>query len=259
MVTSLAAEALGTLTGVRHAFFTRRGGVSEGVWHSLNVGIRSGDAPERIRANRARCATALGMAPGHLVSARQVHGVTCLAVSEPWSMGRPPEADALVTRTPGILLGVLTADCAPVLLADAEAGVVATAHAGWRGALDGVIEATVEAMVAQGARPSRVTAAVGPCIGHASYEVGPEFHARFTAADPAAAALFRPVDGSDRLLFDLRGHVRGRLERCGVGRVEVLPHDTCAMEELFFSFRRTTRRREGRFGLQLSAIGLVEA
>lgn len=258
MVTALSAAALSGLPGLRHAFFTRRGGISDGVWRSLNVGIRSGDRPERIAANRARCASALGLPADRLVSARQVHGVVCRTVDEPWSMDRPPEADALVTARPGVLLGVLTADCAPVLLADPTAGVVATAHAGWRGALDGVIESAVAAMVGHGAAPARIVAAIGPCIAQASYEVGPEFRDRF-GADPSSARLFRPVERSDRLLFDLKAYVAGRLERVGVGAVEVLPHDTCAEEELFFSFRRTTRRREERFGLQLSAIALADA
>jgi YfiH family protein len=253
----LHAAALLRLANVRHGFFTREGGVSDGVWASLNVGIRSGDAPERIAANRARCALALGCAPNRFVSARQVHGTRCLTVDTPWAMDRAPEADALVTTRPGLMLGVLTADCGPLLLADAAAGVVATAHAGWRGALDGIVEATVEAMIRHGAVPCRITAALGPCIGQRSYEVGPEFRDRFLAAEPAAARLFEPVAGSDRLLFDLKGHIRGRLERAGVGTIEVLAEDTCIDEARFFSYRRTTRRGGGRFGLQVAGIRLA--
>jgi hypothetical protein len=249
----LNSRALAALPGLRHAFFTRRGGVSEGVWASLNIGLRSGDLPERIFENRARCARAMGVEPARLVTGWQVHGVRAVVVDAPWP-GKAPEADALVTRQKGLLLGVATADCAPVLLADPAAGVVGAVHAGWRGALDGVIESAVLAMRGLGAK--EITAVVGPCIAQASYEVGPELVDRFRTADPASAEHFHPVDGSDRALFDLKGFVRRRLERAGVAAIEVLPDDTCADEARFFSFRRTTRRNEGRFGLQLSAVVL---
>ena len=175
----LRAGALGDLRGIGHGFFGRRGGVSEGVWESLNVGLRSGDRPERIAANRARIAEAMGVQPERLVTARQVHGTTAVAATEPWDNGAAPEADALVTDRPGLALGVLAADCGPVLLADRDAGVIGAAHAGWKGALDGVLESVVAAMVGLGATPGRITAALGPCIAQASYEVGPEFVARF--------------------------------------------------------------------------------
>lgn len=251
------AAALAGLPGVRHAFLTRRGGVSEGPFASLSAGLRSGDDPARVAENRARAAVALGFRPGHLVAARQVHGADCLVVREPWPADAAPDADALATDRPGLLLGVMTADCAPVLLADPAAGVVGAAHAGWKGALAGVLERTVEAMAGLGADPARVVAAVGPAIAQESYEVGPELEARFLAGDPASAAHFAPVPASDRRLFDLKGYAAGRLHRAGVGRVEVLAHDTCADEALFFSFRRATRRGEARFGVQLSAVGLV--
>ena len=250
----LTAPALAGLDGVRHGFFGRQGGVSEGVWSSLNVGLRSGDDPARIAANRARIALDLGLAPEQLVTARQVHGDTALVVDAPWPMAEAPEADALVTDRPGLLLGVLAADCGPVLFGDGEAGVIGAAHAGWKGALGTILEATLAAMAGLGAVRERITAVLGPCIGQASYEVGPEFVARFTDASPANARFFVP-DG-DRARFDLKGLIADRLERAGVGRVEVLPHDTCADEVRFFSYRRTTLRREERFGLQLSAIAL---
>lgn len=248
---TLAAVSLSSLP---HRFFGREGGVSEGVWDSLNVGIRSGDDIGRVMENRARCARMLGFPPERLAVARQVHGIAVAEVEAVWTADRAPDADAVVTRRPGVVLGVVTADCAPVLLADAGAGVVGAVHAGWRGALDGVIEATVEAMRALGAR--RLSAAVGPCIAQASYEVGPDYRDRFVSAEPAAAGLFAAVSGSDRLLFDLKGFCRLRLARAGVEDVEILQDDTCADEQRFFSFRRATRRQEGRFGLQLSAIGL---
>jgi YfiH family protein len=184
-----------------------------------------------------------------------VHGAVALAVAEPWDNHAAPEADALVTDRPGLILGVLTADCGPVLLADREAGVVGAVHAGWKGAFGGVLETALAAMVRLGAAPRRVTAALGPCIAQSSYEVGPEFVARFAAEDDASGAFFAP-GSAGKARFDLAGYVAARLRRAGVGRIEVLGRDTCAEEDLFFSFRRTTRRGEERFGLQLSAIVL---
>lgn len=251
----LQATELATLPGARHGFFTRRGGVSEGAWASLNMSQRNGDEPERVDRNRARAATALAVAPEHLVTARQVHGVATVAVTAPWEPADAPEADALVTDRPGLLLGVLTADCAPVLLADPVAGVVGAAHAGWKGALAGVVESVVAAMAGLGATPGRIVAAVGPCIGPASYEVGPEFVARFAAADRDSARFF--AQGAGQALFDLPGYVALRLRRAGVGRCQGLERDTCAEDELFFSYRRATKRGEARFGLQLSAIVLA--
>jgi polyphenol oxidase len=251
----LRSEALSTLPTLDHGFFTRRGGVSDGAWASLNVGLRGGDVPERVAENRARAAGALGGTAEHLVTARQVHGAVALAVAEPWDNHAAPEADALVTDRPGLILGVLTADCGPVLLADREAGVVGAVHAGWKGAFGGVLETALAAMVRLGAAPRRVTAALGPCIAQSSYEVGPEFVARFAAEDDAIGAFFAP-GSAGKARFDLAGYVAARLRRAGVGRIEVLGRDTCAEEDLFFSFRRTTRRGEERFGLQLSAIVL---
>jgi polyphenol oxidase len=252
----LRSEALSALPGLGHGFFTRRGGVSGGAWASLNVGLRGGDAPDRVAENRARAAAALGGAAERLVTARQVHGTVALMVQEAWDNHAAPEADALVTDRPGLILGVLTADCGPVLLADREAGVVGAVHAGWKGALGGVVEAALAAMARLGAAPRRVTAALGPCIAQRSYEVGPEFVARFAAEDDAGGAFFAPGSAAEKARFDLAGYVAARLRRAGVGRVEVLGHDTYAEEDLFFSFRRTTQRREERFGLQLSAISL---
>ncbi len=252
----LQARNLASLPGLRHGFFGRRGGVSEGVWASLNVGQRSGDDLARVAANRARCAQALGCAADRLVVARQVHGTLCAKVDVPWD-GEPAAADGLATREPGLLLGVVTADCAPVLFADAGTGVTGACHAGWRGALDGVAESTLAAMRDLGADIGRVQAAIGPCIASASYEVGPEFRDRFLEADPASADLFAVPPGGSRPHFDLKAFLARRLRRAGVASVEVLPDDTCADEAGFFSYRRTTLRGEGRFGLQLSAIGLA--
>lgn len=250
----LEAPQLAAIAGLAHAFFTRQGGVSDGPWASLNVGWRSGDERGRVRANRARCAHALGVAAEALVTGHQVHGTTCRIVDEPWPAEAAPEADALVTTRPGVMLGVVTADCAPVLLADPAAGVIGAVHAGWRGALDGVLEATLATMRGLGALPARLRAVVGPCIAQGSYEVGPEFRDRFVVADPQNDALFIKVADSDRWRFDLPGFVVRRLCYAEVGEVTALGIDTCADAARFFSFRRTTLRQERHFGLQLSGI-----
>ncbi|MDX6750785.1 peptidoglycan editing factor PgeF [Geminicoccaceae bacterium 1502E] len=249
----IRAKAL-AVGGLRHAFFTREGGLSEGPFASLNMGLRSGDAPATVAGNRALAAAALEVEPSRLVTARQVHGTLCLEVVRPWPMEEAPDADALVTRERGLAIGVLSADCAPVLLADAGAGVVGAAHAGWKGALGGVLESVVAGMLAAGARLERIHAAVGPCIGRRSYEVGPELEARFVQADPASAGFFG--NAGSRPHLDLEGYVAMRLGRAGVKRVEALGRDTCAEAERFFSYRRACLSGETRFGLQLSAIAL---
>lgn len=250
----LRAQGLAELPNVRHGFFTREGGVSEGPWAALNVGLRGGDRPEHIAANRARAAAALGLGAERLVTVRQMHGVRVERVTGPWDNASAPEADGLVTATPDLLLGVLSADCGPILLADPVAGVVGAAHAGWKGALAGIAEATVAAMVELGASRPRIAAALGPCIAQASYEVGPEFVARFAADDPESAVCFRHGHAPFKALFDLKAYVGLRLRRAGLDRIELLPEDTCAESARFFSFRRTTLEGGERFGLQLSAI-----
>lgn len=252
----LHAEALDRPT-LRHAFFTREGGVSRGIYASLNCGFSSEDDPEAVRANRARALNALGLAPDRLHTGKQVHGTNVITAHEPWP--EPPRtlADAVVTARPGLTVAVLTADCAPVLLADPEAGVVGAVHAGWRGALAGVLEAALAAMAALGASPERIAAAIGPCIGQASYQVGPEYRAEFLAADPASATFFTPADETGRCRFDLEGYVARRLHRAGIGLVEALGEDTVADPERYFSNRRTQQQGGGRFGLLLSAIALT--
>jgi YfiH family protein len=237
------------LPGVRHGFFTRQGGVSEGVYASLNVGAGSKDDPVAVAENRRRAAARLG---GTLVTAYQVHSADAFVVDGPWPLGAP-EGDAVVTATPGVICGALAADCAPILMADPEAGVVAAAHAGWKGALTGIAEAALERMVVLGAQVERVRAAIGPCIGPASYEVGPEFVARFVDANPANETFFREGDG-DRRLFDLPGFVLHRLRAAGIERCEWIGRDTCAEAELFYSNRRAFRRGEPDYGRLLSAI-----
>jgi len=250
------APNLSALGGIRHGFLTRAGGVSEGAYASLNCGFASGDDPARVARNRAIAMERVGMPPASLCTARQVHGVGVLVAHEPHPGPSSREADALVTARPGITLGVLTADCAPVLIADPAAGVIGAAHAGWRSALGGVIEAVVAAMVRHGGVRARMAAAIGPCIARASYEVGPELRELFVRDDPASAALFSPVPESDRLLFDLKAYVGARLEAAGISDAVVLPHDTVPDDERFFSARRTRRAGGERFGLLLSAIAL---
>ena len=242
---------------LRHGFLTRQGGVSQGIYASLNCGYGSSDRRESVTENRARALDALDLGTAALVTVHQKHTDTVVTVEDGWDIESHPVADAMVTDRPGFALGILTADCAPVLFADVAAGVIGAAHAGWRGALGGVLDNTVATMVALGARLDRIRAAVGPCIGQASYQVGPEFAASFAAADPGNARFFSPPDSGGRPHFDLAGYAAHRLARAGLGRVETAGLDTCAEEERFFSFRRTTLRREGDYGRQLSTIALV--
>ncbi|HSR54859.1 MAG TPA: peptidoglycan editing factor PgeF [Alphaproteobacteria bacterium] len=242
--------------GVVHGFFTRRGGTSSGLYASLNAGPGSGDDRDRVAANRDRAAAALGLGPGRIVTAYQVHSADVAEVEAPWDMADAPRVDGLVTRVPGVGLGVLAADCAPVLMADAEAGVVGAAHAGWRGALNGVIEATVAAMEGLGADRSRIGAAIGPCIGRESYEVGPEFPAPFIAASPANEVFFRAAPRPDHYLFDLGGFVAARLSDAGLKPVPPPAEDTCAEAERFFSYRRSVLNGEPDYGRNLSVIAL---
>ena len=252
----ITAEVLGNVSGVRHAFFTRRGGVSEGAYASLNCGYGSGDDPERVRANRARAAQKLGLDGSALATAYQTHSAAVAVVDGAWAPEDAPRADGLVTATPGIAIGVLTADCVPVLFADPAAGVVGAAHAGWRGARAGILEATVEAMTELGARTADIVAGIGPCIGQGSYEVGPEFHTEFVTDNPGNEDFFTPDESGARYLFDLSGYVGRRLSALALAAVEAVSVDSCADEERFFSYRRAARRGETAYGRGLSAIVL---
>lgn len=241
------------LRGVRHAFFTRQGGVSQGIYASLNVGLGSDDDRKSVEENRRRAAAHFGQA--ELVTAYQVHSARVARVRSPWP-GNPPEADGVVTGAPDVVCGALAADCAPVLLADPKAGVVAAAHAGWKGALTGVVEAAVSEMEALGARREQISAAVGPCIGPKSYEVGLEFLERFVAADPSFERFFARGAADDKRMFDLPGFVLSRLRSAGVARCEWIGRDTCAEPELFYSNRRAFLQGEPDYGRLLSAIML---
>ena len=254
MTTPFLTHALLDHARVKHGFFTRQGGVSGGIYRSLNCGPGSNDDPDAVRTNRHRVIAALE--GGELATAHQVHSPDVFVVEGTMPAERP-KVDALVTKAPGILLGILTADCGPVLFADMEARVVGAAHAGWKGAFSGVLENTVAAMESLGAKRERIQAVLGPCIAQASYEVGPEFYERLCDAGDANAQWFLPSPKSgDKWMFDLPGYVLARLGDTRIGRYAMLGRDTCAEHEFFFSYRRTTLRAEPDYGRQISVIGL---
>jgi YfiH family protein len=223
---TLTSTLLDGVPGVRHAFFTRKGGVSKGVYDSLNVGVGSKDDPEAVQDNRARAAAELRVELSHLLTCYQVHSSIAVTADAPFA--ERPEADGIVTAVAGLACGALSADCAPILFADGEARVIASAHAGWKGALGGVVAETVRAMVAKGARRERIVAAVGPCIGQESYEVGEDFQDRFSVEAPGSERFFAPGREPSKRQFDLPGFVLGRLAEAGVQRAEWIGHDTCA-------------------------------
>lgn len=252
-----SAENLGGARGIAHAFFGRTGGVSTGIYASLNCGPGSNDDRARVIENRRLALAALGPSQSRLLTLYQVHGAETVEVREAWEIGRGPKADAMATSIPGLALGILTADCAPVLLADSEAGIVGAAHAGWKGALAGVIESAVAAMEHLGARRERIAAAIGPCISQPAYEVGPELRASVIANDPANTRHFIPSDRNDHWRFDLAAYAKTRLERAEMQSISSIPACTCEREADFFSFRRATHRGETDYGRQLSAIMLA--
>ena len=252
----ITSAVLAHASRVRHGFFTRQGGVSPEPYASLNCGLGSADGPDNVRENRARAMERLGLPADALRTVFQVHSSRVVTIDADGPEQPRPEVDALVTKTSGVALGILTADCAPVLLADTEAGVIGAAHAGWRGARGGVVEATVAAMVMLGACRSRIAAAVGPCIQRSSYEVGPEFHRVFVEDEPATAPLFEPSDRPGHHRFDLSAYVATRLAAAAVTIIDVLPFDTCADPDRFFSYRRTTLNGGGDYGRLLSSIAL---
>ncbi len=250
----LTSELLARLPRVRHGFFTRQGGVSTGVYESLNVGVGSRDDPQAVRQNRALAAAAFGAEPERLLTGYQIHSSIAVVADGPWS--ERPEADAVASRTPGLMLGALSADCAPVLMVDPEARVIAAAHAGWKGALGGVVQAAVDAMTTLGAQPGRIIAAVGPCIAPGSYEVGLEFLETFLRGAPDRQRFFSPGAAPDKRQFDLPAFVLDRLAAAGVGQAEWIGRDTYAEHDLFFSNRRAVHRGESDYGRLLSAIML---
>jgi YfiH family protein len=253
----LETPALAAVAGLRHGFFTRRGGVSSGPWAALNCSTAGQDDPAHVAENRRRAAAALGQGAAALHGLSQVHGIAVAAVDAAgWLPGQGPRADAMVTRRPGVVLGIVTADCAPVLFADPASGVIGAAHAGWRGAVAGVLEATVAAMEALGARRAAILASIGPCIGQASYEVGPDLRAEVLAHDPADARFLAAGRREDRWQFDLAGYCAARLAALGLASVEGAGIDTLANADRFFSHRRRTLAEGGPIGHQLSAIAI---
>lgn len=241
--------------GLRHGFFTRQGGVSTGLYEGLNTGVGSNDDPVAVAENRARAAAHLGGTADDIAACYQIHSAVTRVAEAGWK-GDRPEGDAVVSAAPGVICAVLTADCAPVLLADAEAGVVGAAHAGWKGALGGIIHSTVAAMQALGARPNRIVAVVGPCIAPASYEVDADFHDRFDHHDPGSGRFFAPGASADKRLFDLPGYVLWRLEQAGVADAAWTGDDTRTDAARFYSNRRAYLNGEPDFGRLMSAISL---
>ena len=257
MAVSIQAPGLSALSGIRHGFFTRRGGVSGGVHASLNCGPGSRDAPDDVAENRARVARQLGARPENLVTVWQVHGASALHVTAPWTAdAQRPQADAMVTATPGLVLGALTADCAPLLFADPLARVIGAAHAGWKGALAGILESTLAAMERLGARRANIQVVIGPTIGAAHYEVGSEFEAAFLAADAGNARFFHRPQAVAKPHFDLPAYCAARLQAAGAGWVADLGRCTYESESDFYSFRRATHLGEADYGRQISAIVL---
>lgn len=253
-ISHVTADSLAAAPGIRHAFLSRDGGVSRGIYAGLNCGLGSDDDPGHIQENRARAAQTVGVETHHLRTLYQVHSANVIDADHCY-VDATPHADALVCTTPEIAIGVLAADCAPVLFADPQARVIGAAHAGWRGALNGVISATISAMLDRGAKTKQITAAVGPCIGPASYEVGPEFPAGFLKQNSANERFFAEKPNSDRLLFDLPAFVQFRLVESGIAGATITGEDTYT-DDSFFSYRRSCHREEPDYGRNLSVITL---
>lgn len=253
---TLESLLLASVPGIRHAFFTRAGGVSAGIYAGLNGGIGSNDAPENVQENRRRMAAALDVPPEKLLTLYQVHSPDVVVATEPWQASTRPRGDAMVTKTPGIALGVTAADCGPVLMVDPKARVIGAAHAGWKGALGGVLEATVDAMEGQGASRGDIVVGLGPMLRQRNYEVGMEFVARFEEADADNARFFSSASRNGHAMFDLPGYIHARLAAAGVLLVDDIDLCTYADEDSFFSYRRSTHRKEGDYGRHVHAIVL---
>ncbi|KQW21104.1 polyphenol oxidase [Afipia sp. Root123D2] len=249
------SSLLQAVPALRHAFFTREGGVSEGIYASLNGGVGSNDNPAHIQENRRRMADSLGVAPSHFLTVFQIHSPDVAVVTQPWSTGDRPRADAMVTKTPGLAIGVTAADCGPILFADPQARVIGAAHSGWKGAFTGVLEATITAMENLGAARGQIIAAIGPLIRQRSYEVGAEFVTRFTDADRDNARFFVPSARADHAMFDLAGYIRARLEGAGILLIDDV--DVCTYaDERFFSYRRSVHRAEPDYGRNIHGLVL---
>lgn len=252
---TFASPLLSAVSGLRHAFFTREGGVSGGIYASLNGGVGSNDDPAHVTENRRRMAEHLGVQPSLFLTVFQIHSPDVAVATAPWDTAARPRADAMVTKIPGVAIGVTAADCGPILFADPAARVIGAAHAGWKGAFSGVLENTVAAMETLGASRGGIIAAIGPLIRQPSYEVGAEFVARFTETDKENARFFVPSSRADHAMFDLAGYIRQRLERAGILTIDDTGIDTYADERLF-SYRRSVHRKESDYGRNIHAIVL---
>jgi hypothetical protein len=251
----LVSPLLSAVPGLRHAFFTRAGGVSDGIYESLNGGIGSNDDPEKVVENRRRMAEAMGVAPTHFLSVHQTHSPDVVVASGPWQGASRPRADAIVTRAEGLAIGASAADCGPILLADPNARVIGAAHAGWKGALSGILESTVDAMEKLGAERNGIVAAIGPLIRQQNYEVGNEFVERFIEADAGNALFFLPAARERHAMFDLAGFIRLRLENAGVLVIDDTGLDTYS-DPRFYSYRRSVHRNEPDYGRHVHSIAL---
>jgi polyphenol oxidase len=251
----LSSPLLSAIPGLRHAFFTRDGGVSDGFYASLNGGLGSNDDPAKIRENRRRMAEAVGVAPEQFINVHQIHSPDAIVATGRWESSTRPKADAIVTRVDGLAIGVTTADCGPILFVDPNARVIGAAHAGWKGALTGIVESTIDAMEKLGAERGGIVAAIGPLIRQASYEVGGEFIERFLEADADSAMFFIPANREGHAMFDLAGFIRARLENAGVLMIDDLGVDTYS-DERCFSYRRSVHGREPDYGRHVHAIVL---
>jgi YfiH family protein len=251
----LASPLLSAIPGLRHAFFSREGGVSSGIYAGLNGGIGSNDDPADVAENRRRMAEQMGVAPTHFLTLFQIHSPDAVAASTPWDAASRPRADAIVTRVEGLAIGVTAADCGPILFADPKARVIGAAHAGWKGALTGIVESTIDAMEKLGAQRGGIVAAIGPLIRQRSYEVGCEFVERFLEADAENALFFVPSTREGHSMFDLSGFIRMRLENAGLMMIDDIDSDTYS-DERFYSYRRSVHRKEGDYGRHVHAIVL---
>ena len=252
---TLGSSLLSAIPGLRHAFFTREGGMSDGIYASLNGGLGSNDDPQNVAENRRRMATQMGVAPDRLLSVHQLHSPDAVVANGPWEGTSRPRADAIVTRTQGLAISITAADCGPVLLVDPNARVIGAAHAGWKGALTGILESTIETMERLGAERGGMVAAIGPLIRQHSYEVGSEFVERFIDADADNAIFFLPSRREGHSMFDLAAFIRMRLENAGVLMIDDLGVDTYS-DERFFSYRRSVHRKEPDYGRHVHAIAL---
>jgi len=251
----LQSPLLSAIPGLRHAFFGREGGVSDGIYASLNGGLGSNDDPAAVAENRRRMAEQMGVPPSYLLGVHQIHSPNAVVATGPWQGASRPRADAIVTRTEGLAIGITAADCGPLLLVDPDARVIGAAHAGWKGALSGIVESTIEAMEKLGAERAGIVAAIGPLIRQPSYEVGNEFVERFMDADPENTLFFLPAAREGHAMFDLAGFIRARLENAGVSVIDDIGIDTYS-DERFFSYRRSVHRKEPDYGRHVHAIVL---